>query len=580
MASKEILEEIRNRVSIVSLIGERVPLKKSGRNFKGLCPFHQEKTPSFMVSDDKQIFHCFGCSAGGDIFTFLMKIDGLEFREALQDLAKRAGVRLPEETKNSNDADAEWERRKQWSLRLNKMAHDFFIKNLRDKNIGLKSRKYLESRGIDSQTTEGHGLGYAPDSWDLLTNTLAAANVPMKLANELGLVRERDHKTGHYDFFRDRLMFPILDTRGNVVGFSGRTLGTDVDTAKYLNSPDSILYNKSKTAFGLYWAKEAIRTKDEIILVEGNLDCLSLRQSGIENVVAPLGTALTFDHLKLLSRYTKNFVVAFDGDKAGIAAAIRALPHFLELGFVPKALTLPAGQDPDSFIRTEGPAKWETLKNRSETLFEFFVEETLRQSPKGTQGTVAAWEKLRPMLEKVKGTLEKEIYKKQIAQKLKLDEKWLHHKITPTTKKTGEERRFPKEEQLLFTAMLLKPKLIDRIQGFGEVFTDPELKEYGKQLFETPAEERVSSLAGLQSRLPESLAKWIREMALVEEEDALWEKAVEDCLSKMSAKNLGVRLNELNAEIAQAESEQNEATLLNLLQEKTKLMESKKRSLP
>ena len=268
MASKEILEEIRARSSIVSLIGERIPLKKSGRNFKGLCPFHQEKSPSFMVSDDKQIFHCFGCGAGGDIFTFVMKIDGLDFPEALKDLARRAGVTLPKESQSqSPDADAEWERRKQWSLKLNQLALEHFIKNLEDPQAGKKAGLYLEKRGIEKTTAKIHKLGAAKEGWDALTHAFAALKAPMKLAVELGLIREKENG-GYYDFFRDRLMFPIFDSKGAVVGFSGRTLNAE-DAAKYINSSDSILYHKSKTLFGFFWAKEAIRKQDEVILVEG-----------------------------------------------------------------------------------------------------------------------------------------------------------------------------------------------------------------------------------------------------------------------------------------------------------------------
>ena len=584
MASKEILEEIRARSSIVSLIGERIPLKKSGRNFKGLCPFHQEKSPSFMVSDDKQIFHCFGCGAGGDIFTFVMKIDGLDFPEALKDLARRAGVTLPKESQSqSPDADAEWERRKQWSLKLNQLALEHFIKNLEDPQAGKKAGLYLEKRGIEKTTAKIHKLGAAKEGWDALTHAFAALKAPMKLAVELGLIREKENG-GYYDFFRDRLMFPIFDSKGAVVGFSGRTLNAE-DAAKYINSSDSILYHKSKTLFGFFWAKEAIRKQDEVILVEGNLDCLTLRQAGIENVAAPLGTALTAEHLKFLSRHTQNFIIAFDGDKAGSLAAIRALPLFLELKLVPKALRLPQGSDPDSFIRTSGIKEWEALKNRSKTLFEYFLDETMANTPKGTQGVVQAWEKIAPILNRVESPVEKGIYKRQIAVKLGVEEKWLEEKKRRTMDRgpwTEDQKQnvkeYPKEERLLIAAMVLKPKLIDIVKDSGPAFTHPELQQMATQLFEAHAEEKSASLAALQTILNEPLAQWVREMALVEEEEMVWEKAVEDCLAKIRIKSIGARLEKLNREIAEAENRGNEAALLDLLNEKTKLMESKKRS--
>ncbi|MDZ4224618.1 MAG: toprim domain-containing protein, partial [bacterium] len=426
-------------------------------------------------------------------------------------------------------------------------------------------------------------LGAAKEGWDALTHAFAAIKAPMKLAVELGLIREKE-TGGHYDFFRDRLMFPIFDSKGAVVGFSGRTLNTE-DAAKYINSSDSILYHKSKTLFGFFWAKEAIRKLDEVILVEGNLDCLTLRQAGIENVAAPLGTALTAEHLKFLSRHTRNFIVAFDGDKAGAMAAIRSLPLFLELQLVPKGLTLPQGSDPDNFIRTKGVTEWNALKNKSKTLFEYFVDYILQESPKGTQGVVQAWEKISPVLNKVESSVEKGIYKRQIAEKLGVEEKWLEQK-KPRTEDRGPRtvdqkqnvKEYPEEERLLIAAMVLRPKTVETIRDSGVIFTDLQLKEMATQLFEAHAEEKLVSLASLQTVLNEPMAKWIREMALVEEEEMVWEKAVEDCLAKIRIKSMGARLEKLNREIAEAENLGKHSALLDLLNEKTKLMESKKRS--
>ena len=583
MASKQILEEIRSRVSIAALVGERVPLKRSGHNFKGLCPFHQEKTPSFMVSEEKQIFHCFGCAAGGDVFTFLMKMDGLSFQEALADLAKRAGVTLPAEKQAAPGADAEWVKRKQWSQRVNEIANAFFKKNFADEKIGKNIREYIQGRGIRLETASQHGLGFADKSWDALLHALNAAKVPLALVQELGLIKEREKNSGYYDFFRNRLMFPILDAKGEIVGFSGRTLDPE-DGAKYLNSPDSILYNKSKTLFGLHWAKEAIRKQDEVILVEGNLDLLSLRQAGIENVVAPLGTALTVEHLKLLMRHTRNFVIAFDSDAAGIAAAMRALPLFLELELVPKALILPNGMDPDNFMRQEGIAGWEKLQKKSLTLFEFFIDDTIAKAGKGTAAVVNAWEKIKPMLQKVVSPVEQGIYRQQVAQKLRVDEGWL--KKGPQTQNnmraTSNEQRitkYPEEERLLIAAMVLKPNVVDAIKEAGDIFTNPELKDLATQLFSAHAEEGTIHLAATLETLDEKMAGWVREMALVDEADQVWEKAVGDCLTKIRAKSLISKLAILNQEIAVAEGEGNETTLLKLLTEKAKLTETKRKDL-
>ncbi|OGQ04492.1 MAG: DNA primase [Deltaproteobacteria bacterium RIFCSPLOWO2_12_FULL_44_12] len=583
MASKEILEEIRRRLSIVSLIGERIPLKKSGRNFKGICPFHQEKTPSFMVSDEKQIFHCFGCSTGGDIFTFLMKLDGLNFAEALEELARKAGVKLPPRQKSDTpDADADWMRQKKWALRLNEIAKDFFFKNLHDETKGTPARQYLKSRGISLELAKQLQLGFSDKSWEALVSVLSEAKAPLKLAADLGLVKKREKEEGYFDFFRARLIFPIFDVKGEIVGFGGRVLEKSDDSAKYLNSSDSILYNKSRTVYGLNWAKEAIRKQEEAILVEGYMDLISLKQAGIENVVAPLGTALTLDHLQLLKRYTTNFVVAFDGDDAGTQAAFRALPLFLGLELVPKALTLPTGMDPDNFIRQEGKEAWEKLKDRSQTLFEYFVDWVIKETGKGTAAKVEAWEKIRPLLAKVKNSVEAGIYRKKVANKLGVDEEWLqtrHETRIPNleSRTSNLEPSYPEEERLLIAAMILKPKVAKMLENIEDIFTDPTLKNLAKQLFQEYAEEKNVGLTNIQDKLDERLAGWIREMALVEEDDTVWEKAAMDCLTKIESKSLGIRLTKLNHEIAIAEDKGDEPLVLSLLTQKNELMQSYKK---
>lgn len=580
MASKELLEEIRRRLSIVSFVGERIPLKKSGRNFKGLCPFHQEKTSSFMVNEEKQIFHCFGCASGGDIFTFLMKIDGLTFPEALQELAKKAGVKLPTLLKKEDsEANEEWARRKAWGFRVNEIAQKHFLQNLNDPTLGKNARNYLQSRGINLETAKQHFLGVADKEWESLVTLFKEAKAPLKLVLELGLIKEREKEGGYYDFFRERLMFPILDIQGKVIGFSGRMLGT-TEGAKYLNSSDSLIYNKSRSLFGLYWAKDAIRTQDEVILVEGNLDLIALRQAGVENVVAPLGTALTKEHLELLMRYTRNFIIAFDGDKAGQQSAFRALPVFLDLGLTPKALILPTGEDPDSFVRKEGKTGWDHLKQRALTLFEYFMECVFREAGKGTAAQVHAWEKIRPMLEKVANPLEQNIYKKQIGEKLGValpNLKKSHGQWTMNNEsKAKPATPYPEEEKLLIAAMVLKPKVLKMIQNAGDIFTDPRLKKTAEILFQQYKDEGDISISTLPSEMDPQLAGWIREIALREDGETIWERAATDCLSKIKGKNLGLQLSQLNQEIKTAESQGDEAVIEKLLIEKTKLIGTKR----
>lgn len=577
MSSKQTLDEIRNRISIVSLVGESVPLKKAGRNFKGLCPFHQEKTPSFMVTEEKQIFHCFGCGTGGDVFTFLMKLNGLSFPEALKELAKRAGVKLPTfEGKNSRGAEEELARRKKWALRLNELAQNHFVKNLKEEKLALE---YLRTRGLTLETIEHHALGWSSSAWDSLYQEFLVAKAPLKLAEELGLIRQSQKGEGYYDFFRERLMFPIQDREGHCVGFGGRSLKTD-DSAKYINSSDSFLYNKSQTVYGLNFAKEAIRKKDEVILVEGYMDALSLTQAGVENVVAPLGTALTPDQIRLLSRHTKNFCVVFDGDIAGKKAALRTLPLFLEQQLTPKVVPLPDKVDPDAFIRKEGKEKWEMLAKKAITLFEYFIAETVSQTGLQTDGILKAWREIQPILQKVQNPLETNLYRKKIAEKLGVEEGWLGGQSSVVSrqerKKTAtDSNQFPEEERLLIAAMVLKPELIPTIQKGAPTFSEPSLKNLATQLFQQFAEEGCVPFASLQDQLEAPLARWIREMALVEEEEGLWKKAVQDCLTRMEQKSLGTQLKTLNEKIAKAEQEGNEPELLEWISQKTKLLQER-----
>lgn len=581
MASKQILEEIRTRISIVSLVGDRLPLKKSGRNFKGLCPFHQEKTPSFMVSEEKQIYHCFGCQEGGDIFTFLMKIDGLTFPEALKELAQRVGVRLPEKEKGeSRDKDAAFTKKKEWAFRLNALAKDYFCRTLASAS-GNGARQYLKNRGLSAETIQNLGIGFAPQEWEGLAAFLKSQNAPLPLAAELGLIKKRETQEGYFDFFRHRVIFPIRDLKGKVIAFGGRTLD-EKEGAKYLNSPETLLYHKSNTFYGFREAAEAIRKKDEVFIVEGYMDWITLWQAGIQNVVAPCGTALTSEHLQRLRRTTQNIILTFDGDTAGTQAALRSLPLFLELALTPRLLLLPGGTDPDSFLKERGAQAFSTLQEKSPTLFEFFIDWTVQNSPKGTAGALQAWKKIEPLLQKIQDRVEKGIYLKRIAAKtgievenLKKNNKNNRLENKPASP-LNEAKSYPEEERLLLAALVLKSKLSEKIRGAGEVFTHSRLKEISTQLFQILDEEGNVALHVALNHCDPPLASWIREMAMVEEEDQLWEKAVTDCLIKIKSRNLKTKLMQLNEEITLAEQAGNESTLLKLLTEKTKLMESQK----
>lgn len=566
-----VKENIRSRVSIVSYIGEKVPLKKSGRHFKGVCPFHQEKTPSFMVSDEKQIFHCFGCGEGGDIFSFLMKFENLTFPEALRELADRAGVELPSQTRQQRSEEEALLKRKEWAYRLNEIAAGFFQQQLKQYPEG---QEYLKSRGLTHETIEQFKIGYAPNGWNGLVDHLRHANVPLKMGAEIGVVKEKTNGE-FFDFFRHRIIFPIQNAKGKNIGFGGRALAKE-EEAKYLNSSDSFIYHKSFEVFGLPQALETIRQNNEIILVEGYMDLIILHQAGIKNTVAPLGTAITPDHLRHLSRYTKNFVLAMDGDTAGRQAAFRSLPAFLELKLTPKGMMLPESQDPDDFVRKNGANAFLNLKNESLTLMEAAIDDTVDKSEKGTQGRLAAWKKLEPLLNQVQDNLEKAIYLKRVEKKLQFDENQLKLQKKTTLIPPKVRSKYSEEERLLLAALVVKPSKARAVLKRESICQNSLFNEVCKQLFLEETDEGVGSLEGKLKEHDPELARLVRELVMIEEGEGFWERVINDCIRKIETRLMDQKLTELNTKITEAEKEADEETLMKLLMEKSKLIEVRK----
>lgn len=353
---ESFLQELSDRNDIVDVVSGYVRLtKKSGANLFGLCPFHSEKTPSFSVSQDKQIFHCFGCGKGGSVINFIMEIENLSFPEAVEFLARRAGLQLPEE--NRNDPQA---RRREQLLALNKDAARFFYSQFLSP-AGQPAQDYAVKRALSPATVKKFGLGFAPDTWDSLTNAMKAQGYSEGLLLQAGLVR-KGKNGGVYDTFRNRLMFPVFDVRGNVIGFSGRILGDG--EPKYMNSPETPVFNKSRNLFGMNLAKKS--KFGYIILCEGNVDVVSMHQAGFDNAVASLGTSLTAEQARLISRYVNEVVIAYDGDAAGQKATARAISILEKLDMRVRVLTLEGAKDPDEFIKAKGADAFRNLLEKSE----------------------------------------------------------------------------------------------------------------------------------------------------------------------------------------------------------------------
>lgn len=386
--TEQLISSIQDANDILDVIGDYVsPLKKKGANFWGLCPFHSEKTPSFSVNPAKNIFKCFGCGKGGSMFNFIMEIEGVNFPDALKMLAEKAHIELPNEDQKEFTGTSLEDN----LYEVNRWAARIFFENLK-KEEGKIAREYFSKRGILPETCVKFGLGFALSSWDDLKSHAYHDQVRMEYLEQAGLVVRKEDGS-YYDRFRDRVIFPIQDAVGRVLGFTGRILNNEPNQAKYINSPESPVYHKGKVLFGLFHAKDEIRKRDEVILVEGNIDVVSLHQAEIKNVVATSGTALTTDQIKLIKRYTKrNFVFIYDGDDAGLKAMERSIELLFEEGLFPQIVRLPSEHDPDSYIQTFGREFFlEYIKNNRKSFIEFINDV---QSSKINQTDVTAKKEL------------------------------------------------------------------------------------------------------------------------------------------------------------------------------------------
>ena len=428
--TSEVIAEVRARANILDVVSEVVVLKRTGKEHKGLCPFHSEKTPSFTVNPDKGIFKCFGCNEGGDVFAFVQKTKKVEFLDSVRELAQKYGVKLVE----SQQEKVEYDRRSGMKMLYEQACH-YYQRLLQDPKEGMAAREYLKARGITQETQEKFRLGYAPHYWDGLLNYMTGAcQASVQHLLEAGLIRQRQGGSGHYDLFRNRLMVPICDSDGQVIAFGGRTLGDD--QVKYLNSPESMIYRKGENLFAFHLAKEAIRKNDSVIVVEGYFDAITPHQFGFENTVATLGTALTEAQARLLMRYTesKRVYLSFDKDQAGLKATERggeALTQVaIGVGARLRVLSVPGGKDPDECLRTKdengnqvGIAMFKTALANAPNLIDFQLEEALSASDISTHtGRIEAASKLIPVIAAMKDTVARVEYIRQMASRLDIKE--------------------------------------------------------------------------------------------------------------------------------------------------------------
>ncbi len=420
------VDQVRAAADIVKIVGDYVKLRKSGANYTGLCPFHQEKTPSFAVHPIKQIFHCFGCGVGGDVFKFIMLMDSLPFPEALRRVAEKVGVRI-EERAGEETYDANTKLRASL-MKLHEIAGKFFAAQLGATAEGRMARAYLSDRGITDEMVGRFRIGYAPGDGQSLLRQFTGSAFDRDAMEKSGLILVNAETERPYDRFRRRIIFPIANDAGKVVAFAGRALGDD--QPKYLNSPETPIYTKSRLLYHLDRAAQATRKLDYAILVEGYMDCIAVAMSGVENVVASCGTSLTEGQIRLLGRYTKRVVVNYDPDSAGMAATERSLTLLLEAGFEAKVLALPGGLDPDEFIRKRGAASYSELLKTAPSYLDYLTERAATTHDLRTpEGKVAAVNAILPYLIKVPNPILRAELATRLAERLRVDERLLRDEL-------------------------------------------------------------------------------------------------------------------------------------------------------
>lgn len=554
--SPDLKDEIRRKVDVVDLVSAHVALKKAGKYYKGLCPFHQEKTPSFHVDRDKGLWHCFGCNSGGDAYDFVMRTANLTFSEAVQELARRAGVRLertPEESRRSSE-------RERLQRALNAAAA-FFQAQLADPQVGRAARDYLKRRGIDAATAERFRLGYAPAEWDALLTALSKKGHPPALLDQAGLVQPRQRGDGYFDLFRHRLMFPITDLQDRAVAFGGRTLDPEAQP-KYLNSKETTAFSKGKTLYALSLARDAIRQSDEIVVVEGNIDVVTCHQYGITNAVASLGTALSVEQVLLMKRFAGRAILVYDADAAGMAASERAMALFDEVELPVRVVVLPSG-DPDEFLRTHGAEAFRRLLADALPVFDYQVAMATRRHDAGSvEGKVKIVDELLPALAAVANPVRQAEYIRTLAERFSLREDAIRQRLRTKGRSRAGTAQPPLEplpdrariqaERLLLHLMVHDPSLRSEIAAALEPadFSEPVHRALAEALFAGPDEES----SRLRERLYEGeqalFLRMLFEDPPVEEKDR--QKVIADAVTYLAEREPAAQKREILAREIQA----------------------------
>lgn len=566
---QDIIDRVVQETNLVELVSETVALRKAGAHYKGLCPFHGEKTPSFVVSPAKGIFHCFGCGEGGTALQFVMKTKRYEFREAVESLARKLGITIPQN--QNNDPLQE---KKQRFYKINHYAQWFYTHNLGQHKL---AQDYLASRGISPETQQKFQLGYAENSFQSLIQFLKSKKVPLEEALEMGLIKESPKQKGqYYDFYRDRLIFPIQGPQGKIIGFGGRILKSDDTQAKYINSAESVIYHKSEELYGFYENKSQILAHNTVIIVEGYTDVLACAQLGLDYAVAPLGTSLTTQHIQKLKRYNLDVVLMFDGDQAGIKASIKSVDLCLEQGIHPRVVVLPEGQDPGDYLQKGRGQELSSWIHNAPFALDWLILEAYKRSGSSASGQSQAIQKLEARLAKLPDFVSKEPYRQKMSQYFGIS-------IESANKVIEKPLRFampaqPRKDRLTLEEILTlfyfqKPESLKNvdIEKLSLSFEKIVLKELIKVSANYLKKHETFVAPSTISQWPTELQK--EYARLMSHESAYVDVEPQECLKLYLQSFKKKRLKELTTAIAEAELKNDTERKMQLLNEKKKMME-------
>ncbi|MGI9535150.1 MAG: DNA primase [Thermodesulfobacteriota bacterium] len=547
------IEEIKRRLSLVDLIETYISLKKSGKNYIGLCPFHDDKNPSLHVNEEKGLYHCFSCGAGGDVFGFIMNYNNISFKEAVQELAAKLNIEIKE--KNHNNLQQSSKRSNQ--LKVNQSTLKFFHNNLLKNKDSQSARDYLKGRGINIDLAKEFKIGFAGNSWEGLINHFNIKKIPLKVALELGLINKNKNKQSFFDTFRKRIIFPIIDVNGDVIGFGGRVVSDD-DKPKYLNSPESDIYKKRKSFYGLFHSREHIRKQDLAILVEGYMDFLSLYSAGIRNVIATLGTSFAVEHASNLKRYTRNIVILYDGDESGLRASVRSGEILLQAGLSPKIVKLPGGYDPDLMVREKGVKPLLGLIESSMELTGFFIDKIYKDFKGGAINRGEAAEQLVRFGEKIENKIDQSHYIHYASDVFGFRESDLHSMFNSKkmnlikNDKVNNKIGINSYEMLILKICLNYPALINQIDKdfVFKYINDDNIKQILIKMISSEFED-ISMIIN-EFKKPE--IKSILSNAIFSSEEVhasnSTEKMLDECINRLKLKKIREQLvlkrNELN----------------------------------